>query len=58
MRINKIPKNFFFLWLCWVSVAAQAFSLDFPSGSMVKNPPVMQESQEMQIQSLGHDDPL
>ena len=25
---------------------------------MVKNPPAMQETQEMRVQSLGQDDPL
>ena len=27
--------------------------MGFPSGSGVKNPPAMQESQEMQVRSLG-----
>ena len=60
MPINKHSKFFFFFffWLCWVFVAAQTFSLDFPSGPTVRNLPVMQEPQEMQIQSLGQDDPL
>ena len=30
----------------------------FPAGSVVKNPPTMQQPQEMQIQSLGREDPL
>ena len=30
----------------------------FPSGSGVKNLPAMQETQEMQVQSLGQEDPL
>ena len=30
----------------------------FPGGSAVKNPPVMQETWEIQIQSLGQEDPL
>ena len=29
-----------------------------PGGSVVKNPPTMQETQEMQVQSLGQEDPL
>ena len=33
-------------------------SLGFPDGSAVKNPPALQEPQEMQVQSLGHKDPL
>ena len=31
---------------------------DFPGGSVVKNPPAMQEMQEMWVWSLGHEDPL
>ena len=29
-----------------------------PGSSVVKNPPAMQEPQEMQVQSLGQEDPL
>ena len=32
--------------------------MGFPGGSVVKNPPVMQETQEIQVQSLGQEDPL
>ena len=32
--------------------------MGFPGGSVVKNPPAMQEPQEMQVQSLGQEDPL
>ena len=32
--------------------------MGFPSGSVVKNLPAMQETQEMQVQSLGQEDPL
>ena len=32
--------------------------MGFPSGSAVKNLPSMQESQEMEVQSLGQEDPL
>ena len=32
--------------------------MGFPSGSEVKNPPAMQETQEIQVQSLGREDPL
>ena len=31
--------------------------MGFPSGSVVKNPPAMQELQEMQVQFLGQKDP-
>ena len=31
---------------------------DFPGGSAVKNPPAIQESQEMKVQSLGQEDAL
>ena len=30
----------------------------FPSGSAVKNPPVMQDTQEMWVRSLGWEDSL
>ena len=33
-------------------------SMDFLGGSVVMNLPVMQETQEMQVQSLGQEDPL
>ena len=32
--------------------------LDFPGGSVVKNLPAMQETQEIQVWSLGREDPL
>ena len=32
--------------------------MGFPSGSVVKNLPAMQEPQETQVQSLGQEDPL
>ena len=32
--------------------------MDFPGGSVVKNPPTLQESQKMQVPSLGQGDPL
>ena len=31
---------------------------DFPSGSVVKNLPAMQETQETSVRSLGQEDPL
>ena len=34
------------------------FVLDFPDGSVIKNLPAKQESQETQVQSLGQEDPL
>ena len=30
----------------------------FPGGSVVKNPPAMQETQEVQVRFLGWEDPL
>ena len=30
----------------------------FPGGTVVKNPPAMQERQEMLVQSLGQENPL
>ena len=32
--------------------------MGFPDGSVVKNPPAMQETQETQVQSLGLENPL
>ena len=32
--------------------------LGFPNGSAIKDPPAMQETQEMQVLSLGQQDPL
>ena len=32
--------------------------MGFPGGTVVKNLPTMQETQEMQIRSLGQEDPL
>ena len=32
--------------------------MGFPVGSVVKNPPAMQEIQETLVQSLGQEDPL
>ena len=32
--------------------------MGFPDGSVVKNLPAMQEPQEMQVRSLGQEDPL
>ena len=42
--------SLFCLLVCYV--------LGFPHSSLVKNPPAMQEPQEMQVQSLGWEDPL
>ena len=32
--------------------------MGFPDDSAVKNPPAMQETQEMQVRSLAREDPL
>ena len=32
--------------------------MGFPDGSVVKNPTAIQETQEMQVQSLGLENPL
>ena len=32
--------------------------MGFPSGAVVKNLPAIQKSQEMQVRSLGQEDPL
>ena len=43
---------FIAIWCLLISV------LGFPGGPAVKNPPVMQEPQETQVQSLGQEYPL
>ena len=35
-----------------------AIAFSVPDGSVVKNPPAMQEMQQTQVQSLGLEDPL
>ena len=47
--MNK--KYTFIMWDFGIIIAAKGF----PNGSMIKNPPAMQE---MQVQSLGQEDPL
>ena len=32
--------------------------MGFPCGSVLENPPAIQETQEMQVRSLGQEDPL
>ena len=39
-------------------VQCSTYITSFPSGSAVKNLPVMEEPQEMQVRSLGQEDPL
>ena len=41
------------MFVCFVFKAISTFGLGFPSGSVVKNAPGVQEMQEMQVQSLG-----
>ena len=41
----------------WIKEALTA-SLGFLGGSVVNNPPAIQEPQETQVQSLGWEDPL
>ena len=47
------PRNCFFFFF-----KQPKESEGFPSGSAVKNLPVMQETQETQVRSLGQEDPL
>ena len=42
----------------FLSFGAAKFRLGFPGGSVVKNPPAMQETQKMWVQSLCQEDPL
>ena len=34
------------------------YQVHFPGGSVVKNPPTLQETQETLVKSLGQEDPL
>ena len=43
--------------VCVCAKLFQSWLLGFPSGLAVKNPPAMQEPQEMWVQSLGQEDP-
>ena len=45
-------------WTGVINLETVSIILGFPDGSAVKNPPAMQEVQELQVQSLGRDDPL
>ena len=47
---NENDYSLFCLLVCCV--------LGFPHSSVIKNPPPMQEPQEMKVQSLGREDPL
>ena len=38
-------------------IAAMFTHKGFPSGSVAENPPAVQEMQEMQVRSLGQEDP-
>ena len=37
---------------------SNVYMMGFPGGLMVKNPPAIQKTQEMRVQSLGHEDLL
>ena len=39
-------------------VVGARFKLGFPGGSVVKNPPAVQETQVIQVPFLGREDPL
>ena len=41
-----------------VILSLHPYDVGFTSGSVVKNPPAMQEPQETQVQSLDGEDPL
>ena len=47
-------------WSLWIKQAErwQGIGPGFPGGSVVKNPPAMQEPQETCVQSLGQEGPL
>ena len=41
-----------------VILSLHPYDVGFTSGSVVKNPPAMQETQETWVRSLGREDPL
>ena len=55
LNIIKLLKNIPFV-IFFFSLSKNTRS--YPSHSVVKNLPAMQETQEMQVQSLGSEDPL
>ena len=42
----------------WATLLTFIWGAGFPSVSLIKNPPAMQEPQETWVQSLGHEEPL
>ena len=61
VRISKYPDdgNSCINYICLNSkILHLVLAKTFPDGSVVKNPPAIQETQEMQVQSLGQVDPL
>ena len=43
---------------CSKHITSSMVAMGFPSGSVVQNPPAMQEMQETQVRSLGREDSL
>ena len=53
------PQNLQNLWVTIYHFICKYINNEgFPGGSAIKNPPAMQETQEMWVQSLGWEDPL
>ena len=47
------------MWRKWIiHLLLVGMYMGFPGGSVVKNPPAMQKTQEMQAWSLGQEEPL
>ena len=44
--------------VAWTALTTSSLPLGFPSDSMVKNQPVMKETQKMWVQALDQEDPL
>ena len=60
MSVDIFPLTFIYEHRQEAELGLQALILQvsFPCGAVVKNPPAMQETQGMQVQSLGQEDPL
>ena len=57
--LSDLARTPIFKWSCFLIIETSKRSLwGFLDGSVVKNPPAMQEIQETQVQSWGQEDPL
>ena len=48
----------YYSFLSYVDLYISYIDVGFPGGALIKNPPAKQETQESQVWSLGHENPL